>query len=270
MTHPSSVAGFTVLPIRFSSKSKAGHFLYYREHRVRDEDATKPASRTLFVVNVPPYCNQECLERLFGHCGKIESVFLQEKPTSSNPSDKHSKYFTSTEHTQGFQFAFVVFQKSSSIPKAKQLPSKFAEPFVLSTVDKPIPTGYKKWCSQYSTARPDVGDLQKEIDEFMQEHDTSVQEEEEKAKEQEGVPDEEGWITVTRKSAKPAVARTEKNQRRLRAKERKKREKTELLNFYTFQMRESKREHIAELRKKFEEDKQKIAQMKAARKFKPF
>ena len=44
----------------------------------------------------------------------------------------------------------------------------------------------------------------------------------------------------------------------------------ELKNFYRFQMREEKRSKLAELRKKFEEDKEKIAQMKAARKFKPF
>ncbi|XP_022095462.1 ribosomal RNA-processing protein 7 homolog A-like [Acanthaster planci] len=270
MIRPHSVAGFTVLPIRFNAKSETDHFLYYREHRVRDEDATKPASRTLFVVNVPPFCNKECLERLFGLCGKVEDVFIQDKPSSTVCSEKHSKNFPSPVNSLGFQFAFVVFQKSSSVPKAKQLPSQLEEPFLLSTEDKSLLTGYKKWCSDYTLSRPDVDDLQKEIDDFMQEYDAKVQEEELKAKELEGVPDEEGWITVTRKSAKPAVARTEKNQRRLRAKERKKREKTELLNFYTFQMRESKREHIAQLRQKFEEDKQKIAQMKAARKFKPF
>lgn len=44
----------------------------------------------------------------------------------------------------------------------------------------------------------------------------------------------------------------------------------ELKNFYRFQMREEKRTKLAELRQKFEQDKEKIAQMKAARKFKPF
>ena len=35
-------------------------------------------------------------------------------------------------------------------------------------------------------------------------------------------------------------------------------------------MREQKRGQLIELRKKFEEDKKKVAELKAARKFKPF
>ena len=41
------------------------------------------------------------------------------------------------------------------------------------------------------------------------------------------------------------------------------------LNFYSFQIRESKKNKIVEMRKKFEEDKQKINRMKQERKFKP-
>ena len=52
---------------------------------------------------------------------------------------------------------------------------------------------------------------------------------------------------------------------------RKKRKKNlELVNFYRFQMREAKRERLAALRQRFEEDKARIAKMKAARKFMPF
>ena len=42
------------------------------------------------------------------------------------------------------------------------------------------------------------------------------------------------------------------------------------LNFYRFQIREEKVKKLDVLRKKFEEDKEKIAAMKAQRKFKPF
>lgn len=44
----------------------------------------------------------------------------------------------------------------------------------------------------------------------------------------------------------------------------------ELKNFYRFQMREERQSKLAELRKKFEEDKQRVARMKANRSFKPF
>lgn len=45
---------------------------------------------------------------------------------------------------------------------------------------------------------------------------------------------------------------------------------TELKNFYRFQMREERIAKLDSLRKKFEEDKAKVARMKEARKFKPF
>lgn len=48
----------------------------------------------------------------------------------------------------------------------------------------------------------------------------------------------------------------------------KKRKSSELVNFYSFQKRESKAEVLLELRKQFEADREKIAAMKAQRKFK--
>ena len=77
-------------------------------------------------------------------------------------------------------------------------------------------------------------------------------------------------------------------------KDQKKQKEKKLINFYSFQMRETKMERkyffffcisfaiapvnltdffildLAQLRKKFEEDKKRISAMKAARKFKPY
>ena len=50
----------------------------------------------------------------------------------------------------------------------------------------------------------------------------------------------------------------------------KKKKKKELVNLYPWQQRETQRQQIAELRQKFEEDKRRVAEMKARRKFKPF
>jgi ribosomal RNA-processing protein 7 len=44
----------------------------------------------------------------------------------------------------------------------------------------------------------------------------------------------------------------------------------ELKYFYRFQIREEKTKKLAMLRKKFEEDKLKVAKMKESRQFKPF
>lgn len=51
---------------------------------------------------------------------------------------------------------------------------------------------------------------------------------------------------------------------------RKQKKSTELKNFYRFQIRDDKMKQLDVLRKKFEEDKERVAKMKENRKFKPF
>jgi len=66
--------------------------------------------------------------------------------------------------------------------------------------------------------------------------------EEAKAAREEGVPDEEGWVKVTRKGRKPGLPRTEAASLRVLEREKQKRARKELLNFYAWQHRETKRE----------------------------
>ena len=66
--------------------------------------------------------------------------------------------------------------------------------------------------------------------------------EEAKAKEEEGIPDEEGWVKVTRRGRRPVLPRTEAASLRVLERERRKRARKELLNFYAWQHREAKME----------------------------
>lgn len=66
--------------------------------------------------------------------------------------------------------------------------------------------------------------------------------EEAKAKEEEGIPDEEGWVKVTRRGRRPVLPRTEAASLRVLERERRKRARKELLNFYAWQHRETKME----------------------------
>ena len=50
----------------------------------------------------------------------------------------------------------------------------------------------------------------------------------------------------------------------------KKKKKDVLNDFYSFQSRETKRDRLVKLREQFEDDKNRIAKMKAERKFKPY
>ncbi|XP_053114483.1 ribosomal RNA-processing protein 7 homolog A isoform X2 [Hemicordylus capensis] len=219
--------GYTAIPIKFSEEYQSPHYLYVKEHKVReDTDPNKPPNRTLFVLNVPPYC------------------------------------------TEGFQVAYVVFKSPAGIQAAKSLSTQ--GPLVISSDKHPVKTGVHKWIARYAASLVDPVELKTEVDTFMQGYDQKVAEEEAKAEEEDGVPDEEGWVRVTRKGRRPGLPRTEAANLRALEREKRKRARKELLNFYAWQHRETKREHIAQLRKKFEEDKQKIALMRAQRKFRPY
>lgn len=134
-------------------------------------------------------------------------------------------------------------------------------------------SGLEKWRQEYLSSLPPPADkLKAEIEQYMSEYDRKVEEEKEAAKKLEGVPDEEGWIKVTRlsKNTAAATSRPQSNDKRTKRKLKKRNREKELLHFYKFQVRESKKEQVMKLRQKFEEDKQQIARMKAARKFRPY
>ncbi|CDQ76482.1 ribosomal RNA-processing protein 7 homolog A [Oncorhynchus mykiss] len=264
--------GFTVLSLQFSTDSVAQHKICVKEHRVRAEKTTqRPLDRTLFVLNIPPYCSEGVIKELFSQFGPVQSVELREKPGSFEHSGpKLAKYFTPAQK-QGFRVGYIVFQKAISITAVKSHPHDV--PLVVSTEQRPVWTGLQKWIHQYkqSFAQPDK--LQEAVDTFMQDYDKRKEEEAERQKEEaeEQLEDEEGWVKVTRgKSGTKTRPHSEVSNQKALQKESRKRKRKELMNFYTWQHRNTQKEHIAELRKKFEEDKQRIALLRAQRKFRPY
>ena len=104
----------------------------------------------------------------------------------------------------------------------------------------------------------------------MKDYDANVAENKRKNEELEE-PDDEGWITVAKVDRRPKKKQGENNDDRSKNKKgRRKKKKLELQNFYSHQIKEEKLNKIQMLRKKFEQDKQKIAKMKSERKFRPF
>ncbi len=87
------------------------------------------------------------------------------------------------------------------------------------------------------------------------------------------------WYHCTKLHMFYIVSRSHRNKRKRVVEERRgsahqrsrtKKKDTELKNFYRFQIRDDKMKQLDTLRKKFEEDKERVAKMKDARKFKPF
>ncbi|XP_073442796.1 ribosomal RNA-processing protein 7 homolog A [Dendrobates tinctorius] len=255
-------AEYTALPVQFSEEQTVHHCLYAKELQVPGGSD----KNSVLVINVPAYVTKECLSDIFSSCGVVESVTLLDK---TEPSVKKcvegSRYFNQ-KAIKGFQAANIIFKDSSGIQKFRSI--KVWTPLIISKRVDFVKAGIHKWIEDYEKSFVDVIVLQAEIDKYMQEDDHKVATKEDKEKE--GVPDEDGWITVTRKGRRPGIARTEAVNLRLTEKEKRKRAQKELLNFYAWQLRNKKKEHLAELRKKFEEDKQKIALMRAQRKFRPY
>ncbi|XP_070704465.1 ribosomal RNA-processing protein 7 homolog A [Pempheris klunzingeri] len=264
--------GFTVLPLQFSSDSVAQHKLYVKEHKVRAEKSShRPLDRTLFVLNIPPYCSQDVVKDLFSQFGSVQSVEIRDHPGSSQDSGPMlSKLFKPAEK-RGFKVGYIVFQNSSSVAAAKSHPHDV--PLVVCTEQRPVRTGVHKWIQQYTQSFIRSDKLQQLVDSFMGGYDKRKEEEAERQRKEaeQEQEDEEGWVKVTR-GPKGAKARphSEKANKRTLQKEIQKKKRKELMNFYTWQHRNTQKEHIAELRKKFEEDKQRIALLRAQRKFRPY
>ncbi|KAI8929291.1 ribosomal RNA-processing protein 7-domain-containing protein [Entophlyctis helioformis] len=135
------------------------------------------------------------------------------------------------------------------------------------------PMGIQKWLLQHTTMFPDTTHLQAQVDLAM----TLFEDAEETARREleakYNVPDEDGFVTVTRgrgrrnnadgAGASVMAARAED------VKDLKPKANT-LVDFYRFQRRENARNQLADLRRKFEEDKLKIASLKTQRRFKPY
>ncbi|XP_077195423.1 ribosomal RNA-processing protein 7 homolog A [Paroedura picta] len=266
---PVAPSGYTAIPVKFSEKHQSPHYLYVKQHKVREEtDPNRPPNRTLFILNVPPYCTEECLSRLFSSCCSVQSVEMCQKPRLGEKTEAPESKFFNTKTMMGFKVAYVVFKSPAGIRAAQSLSTR--GPLLISSVSYPVHTGIQKWIAGYAASVIDPAELKKEVDAFMQAYDQKVAEEDANAENEDGVPDEDGWVKVTRKGRRPGLPRTEAANLRALEREKHKRARKELLNFYAWQHRETKREHIAQLRKKFEEDKQKIALMRAQRKFQPY
>lgn len=103
----------------------------------------------------------------------------------------------------------------------------------------------------YFATRPDLDNLQKRVNDQM----AAYEEREEKRRcellHRTQQPDEDGFLTVASGRQEPILEQAEQDL-----------PFTGLANFYRFQTRQSKENHLDDLRRKFEEDKQRMAALR--------
>lgn len=126
----------------------------------------------------------------------------------------------------------------------------------------------------YKADRPSIEDLEKGVNTYMNNFEDAEKEKKAQLLLQRNLPDEDGFVMVSRARGRRNTNKDGNGATVTAARpveiEKLKPKKLELQNFYRFQMRESKRQDLAELRVQFEKDKKKIAALKQDRKFKPY
>ncbi|OAD55783.1 Ribosomal RNA-processing protein 7 like protein A, partial [Eufriesea mexicana] len=243
---------FVALWIQFDKEAIDKHQLFFKEHLIRNQEPKHPKGRTLFILNIPPYVTSTVLQNIFGNlCGTVSNV-----------------YFTTPK---GFKTAYIVFKKESDLEKALEISDKHV--IILSSENNDYETGLSKWRKEYNHSVISEKSMKIEIEAYMQDYDKRIAEKiaKEKAMEEEAKGND-GWVTVTgrKKRGQFALSRKESTINKVQHKEEQKNKKKQLLNFYTFQIRESKKQNLAELRRKFELDKKRLQDLKSKRTFKPF
>ncbi|GAB1602928.1 ribosomal RNA-processing protein 7 homolog A-like [Argonauta hians] len=263
----SSVHGFKVVKVKITDDSEIIRHLFIKAHSTREVDPHRPKDRTLFVINIPPYVNKSCLKNFFSKCGKIQDIYICNKPTTDSVCSQSSKYIPNTDPVMCYKVAYIVFGDESGVTKAMK---KFKNVEILIKDKEYLPenAGVKKWCQDYADNTEDINEVKKELEEYFKQYDAKEDVEKQKLKAKTEDCDAEGWMKVTKLSK--LKANQNKLPNHLKRKQKKKKAEKNLLDFYMFQKKETQQNKLQELRKKFEEDKQKIALMRAARKFKPY
>ena len=275
----SEFSDYKVLKLKFSEKQSHHHQVLFKPHDVRVDEPLKPRDRTLFCANIPPWAPVEAVKRIFQVNGGIEAVYYELQPSVGPPPlpTPEDEIFRPDPETDpyamesGFKFAYVVFDRPHGV-KNTMTKMNLNREYVVSTAEHPVITGVKRWNNEYNKQWWNKKKVGQQIEEYMKDHDERVAEAKKKTEEMEE-PDDEGWVTVAkveRKKPAPTQPGAKSMDESKNKKGRRKKKKLELQNFYSHQIKEEKINKIQQLRKKFDQDKQKIAKMKSERKFRPF
>ncbi|KAK3370302.1 ribosomal RNA-processing protein 7-domain-containing protein [Podospora didyma] len=112
---------------------------------------------------------------------------------------------------------------------------------------------------------PDKEVVQAAVDAFSALFAKKEQEAAEMAKKLRGEADEDGFVTVTRGGRNAPASRNEAEEAKQKMLDRAEKRKSELTDFYRFQLRERQKEEQADLLKRFDDDRKKVWAMREKR-----
>ncbi|KAJ1997207.1 hypothetical protein H4R26_005916, partial [Coemansia thaxteri] len=135
--------------------------------------------------------------------------------------------------------------------------------------------GLARYMLDYGAARPDSDAVRGDVDAFMARFEEAQYERDRMLAQQQNVADADGFIPVVRRArggrnsdGVASVAAMSVDDARAASAARK--DPVTYSDLYRFQARERKRDQLADLRRRFDEDKEKIVRMRQARQFRPY
>jgi ribosomal RNA-processing protein 7 len=276
---------YTTLPVRFRGRAFLSQ-LFARPHVGRSQDADLPANRTMFVLNVPLHVTADELGSAFSTSKDDQQpVAKLGRLEADGDGDAHT--------------AHIIFSQASALKRALNRKKPLELPAAkVSTKERP-PTREE--------LQERVGSFMEEFEAAERERELA-EEAAHNQMDSDGCGSfalrklfpsahilnpcrcllaalrfvvvtrkRKGRNTSTEESSGATVGVASASRRDdgddsddgARLAKKKKKKAQDMPNFYHFQRHEAKREQLLKLREQFEQDKQRIARMRADRKFKP-
>ena len=133
-----------------------------------------------------------------------------------------------------------------------------------------LPLGPAWIAAHLQRSRADKTETKRAVHAFFDDFNAKEKEAVELARRLRNEPDDDGFVTVTRGGRAAPASRTEAEEARARMVEKEAKKKSEMRDFYRFQLRERRKQEQTALLKRFAEDRQKVSAMREKRgKFKP-
>ena len=134
------------LKVKFDIGYDSVRDIIFCEHKSENPTPEKPLMRTLFLSKVPPWATEDGLKTIFECNGPIQKVYLSKK-ASSSLTDVESRDYTGIDRflwpkkeTSGFKYAYIVYEKPSSMKKAMQS-MDLTHPYIMCEQNNSILTG---------------------------------------------------------------------------------------------------------------------------------
>jgi ribosomal RNA-processing protein 7 len=300
---PPRLGEYDILPISIPSVPsfpvKATHCLYIKHHEPKI--TTPNVARSLFLVNIPIDSTEEHFRAIFTTligAGRFESVIFEneKRPSTLTPTvdtgakkDKNLKRKRGVEgkttdsnvgqlpkvwdrdlHRSGSTaVAVMVDQKSAeaALKAIRKVHKSGAYPVWGAGVEEKVPKlGSERYLTHHILSYPDKSVLQASVDTFMTEFNRREEEAARVAKRLRNVPDEDGFVTVTRGGRTGPARREEAEEARRKELEKEEQKRKSMGDFYRFQGRERRKEEQGELVRRFEEDRKRVENMRKERK----